>query len=37
MAAEAVKRLKRVDEEFGDTSYAQPARIELGEIAAAAR
>jgi tetratricopeptide (TPR) repeat protein len=37
MTAEAVKRLKRVDEEFGDTSYAQPARVELGEIAAATR
>jgi len=34
--AEAVKRLKRVDEEFGDTSYAQAARIELGELTAPA-
>ena len=33
---EAVRRLKRVDEEFGDTSYAQQARVELGELAAAA-
>ena len=33
---EAVRRLKRVDEEFGETSYAQQARVELGELAAAA-
>ena len=33
--AEAVRRLKRVDEEFGDTSYAQAARVELGELTAA--
>jgi len=32
--AEAIRRLKRVDQEFGDTSYAQPARIELGELTA---
>jgi len=36
LPAEAVQRLKRVDEEFGDTSYAQAARIELGELSAAA-
>ncbi len=33
--AEAIKRLKRVDVEFGETSYAQQARIRLGELAAA--
>lgn len=35
--AEAVQRLKRVDLEFGETSYAQIARVEMGELAAAAR
>jgi TolA-binding protein len=34
--AEAMRRLERVDQEFGDTSYAQPARIALGELRAAA-
>jgi TolA-binding protein len=34
--AEAIKRLERVDQEFGDTSYAQQARVELGELRAAA-
>ena len=34
--AEAIRRLERVDQEFGDTSYAQPARVELGELRAAA-
>jgi tetratricopeptide (TPR) repeat protein len=33
---EAVRRLRRVDEEFGDTYYAQTARIQLGELEAAA-
>ena len=32
--AEAIRRLKRVDQEFGDTSYAQLARVELGELTA---
>ena len=32
---EAIRRLKRVDQEFGDTSYAQAARVELGELTAA--
>ena len=35
--AEAIKRLKRVDAEFGETSYALQARIRLGELAAATR
>jgi tetratricopeptide (TPR) repeat protein len=34
--AEAIGRLKRVDLEFGETSYAQAARVELGELAASA-
>ena len=34
--AEAIKRLERVDQEFGDTSYAPAARIELGELKALA-
>lgn len=32
--AEAVKLLQRVDSEFGETSYAQRARIELAELKA---
>jgi len=32
--ADAVQRLQRVDQEFGDTSYAQAARIELAELSA---
>ncbi len=32
--ADATARLKRVDLEFGETSYANEARLELGEIAA---
>jgi hypothetical protein len=31
---EAIKRLERVDQEFGDTFYAQSARVELGELKA---
>lgn len=34
--AEAIKRLERVDQEFGDTSYAQQARVELAELKATA-
>lgn len=34
--AEAIARLERVDRDFGDTSYAQPARVTLGELRAAA-
>lgn len=32
--ADAVSRLKRVDMEFGETTYANQARLEMGEIAA---
>lgn len=32
--ADALSRLKRVDVEFGETSYANQARLEMGEIAA---
>jgi tetratricopeptide (TPR) repeat protein len=32
--AEAIRRLERVDQEFGDTYYAQLARVELGELKA---
>ena len=35
--ADAVERLKRVDLEFGETSYANEARLEMGEIAAGGR
>jgi TolA-binding protein len=35
--AEAIQRLERVEREFGDTFYGQQARIELGELRAAAR
>jgi tetratricopeptide (TPR) repeat protein len=35
--AEAIRCLERVDQEYGESSYAQPARIELGELRAAAR
>ena len=35
--AEAMQRLQRVDQEFGETSYAQAARIELAELSAAKR
>lgn len=34
--AEATSRLERVDQEFGNTSYAQQARVTLGELKAAA-
>lgn len=33
--AEAVKRLQRILDEFGETSYAQSARVRLGELGAA--
>jgi tetratricopeptide (TPR) repeat protein len=33
--ADALERLKRVDLEFGETSYANQARLEMGELAAA--
>ena len=33
--AEAVKRLQRVVDEFGETSYAQSARVRMGELGAA--
>jgi tetratricopeptide (TPR) repeat protein len=33
--AEATKRLQRVIDEFGETSYAQMARIRMGELGAA--
>lgn len=33
--ADAMERLKRVDLEFGETNYANQARLELGELAAA--
>src|SRR5262245_57430692 len=32
--ADAMERLKRVDLEFGETSYANQARLEMGELAA---
>ena len=32
--ADAMQRLKRVDVEFGETSYANEARLEMGEMAA---
>jgi tetratricopeptide (TPR) repeat protein len=32
--ADALERLKRVDLEFGETSYANEARLEMGEMAA---
>ncbi len=32
--AQAIQRLERVDHEFGDTYYAQVARVELGELRA---
>jgi tetratricopeptide (TPR) repeat protein len=35
--ADAIRLLERVDQEFGDTSYAQSARIQLGELRTAAR
>ena len=35
--AEALPRLRRVDQEFGETSYAQAARIRIAELTAAAR
>ena len=35
--ADAMQRLKRVDSDFGETSYANPARIEMGELSAAGR
>lgn len=31
---EAIQRLERVDQEFGETSYAQAARIQIGELKA---
>jgi len=34
---EAIRHLRRIDQEFGETSYASPARIELGELSAATR
>jgi tetratricopeptide (TPR) repeat protein len=34
--AEAIKRLERVTKEFGDTYYAQAARVSLGELKATA-
>jgi len=34
---DAIRMLERVDQEFGDTSYAQSARIQLGELRVAAR
>jgi tetratricopeptide (TPR) repeat protein len=33
--AEAVKRLQRLDQEFGETSYARTGRVELAELSAA--
>jgi tetratricopeptide (TPR) repeat protein len=33
---EAIRHLKRIDQEFGETSYASQARIELGELSATA-
>ncbi|HEY3216084.1 MAG TPA: tetratricopeptide repeat protein [Candidatus Eisenbacteria bacterium] len=33
--ADAIQRLQRVDHEFGETSYAPAARIELAELSAA--
>lgn len=35
--ADAMQRLKRVDAEFGETSYANEARITMGEISAGGR
>ncbi|HET9326517.1 MAG TPA: tetratricopeptide repeat protein [Candidatus Eisenbacteria bacterium] len=35
--AEAIKRLERLVSEFGDTYYAQVARVTLGELKATAR
>jgi tetratricopeptide (TPR) repeat protein len=35
--SDAMQRLKRVDMEFGETTYANQARIEMGEIAAGGR
>ena len=32
--ADAMERLKRVDLEFGETNYANQARLEMGELAA---
>jgi predicted negative regulator of RcsB-dependent stress response len=32
---QAIQRLKRVDQEFGDTPYAPTARVQLGELQAA--
>ena len=34
---EALKRLQRIDQEFGETSYANAARVEMAELAARAR
>jgi len=34
---EAMKRLQRIDQEFGETSYANAARVEMAELAARAR
>ena len=34
--AEAIKRIQRLLDEFGETSYAEPARIELAELNGAA-
>ena len=34
---EALKRLERIDQEFGETSYANAARVEMAELAARAR
>lgn len=33
---EAIRRLQRLESEFGETSYAQAARVELAELSAAA-